>query len=145
MIHIASLFKNLFMSDLNLFMPDRKKKIHSRKNDKIAADMRECFALELSRGDFPILPNHEQESRMPCLITITYVDLSPDLRNATVFYMTLGGERVLEAQKFFELQTHYFKHMIAKKMKLRYIPQILFKLDKTAEYSEKIESLLNKI
>ena len=131
----------VLVSKLNLFKPESKKTV-SRKNDKVAAQLKECFSFAISRGDFPILPNHEDESKMPTPITITYIDLSPDLRNATIFYTPLGGLKKEETKRFFELQTHYFKDLIAKKMKLRFIPNLTFKLDDSLEYSERIEALL---
>lgn len=129
------------MSKLNLFKPESRKTL-SRRNDKIAAQLKECFSFALSRGDFPILPNHEDESKLPTPVTLTYVDVSPDLRNATVFFIPLGGVKKEETKRFFELQTHYFKDLIAKKMKLRFIPNLTFKLDDSLDYSEKIENLL---
>lgn len=129
------------VSKLNLFRPENRKTT-SRRNDKVAAQLKECFSFALSRGDFPILPNHEQESKLPTPVTITYVDLSPDLRNATIFFTPLGGIKKDETVRFFELQTHYFKDVIAKKMKLRFIPNLTFKLDDSLDYSERIEELL---
>ncbi len=129
------------MSALNLFIPE-KRKTSSRKNDKIAAQIRECFSKALTKGDFPILPAHEIESRLPTIVTITYVDLSPDLRNAIVYYIPLGGVKKTECETFFCLQTHYFKSLIANKLNLRFIPNLRFKLDNSLDYSEKIDSLL---
>ena len=129
------------MTNLNLFCPEKRKTI-SRRNDKIATQLKECFSIALSRGDFPILQNHEQESKLPTIVTITYVDMSPDLRNVTIYYVPLGGLKADETERFFELQTHYFKDLIAKKLKLRFIPNLTFKLDKSLDYSEKIEKLL---
>jgi len=129
------------MSNLKLFTPEKRKTI-GRRNDKIASQIRECFSIAITKGDFPILPNHENESKLPNSVTITYVDLSPDLRNATIFFMPLGGLFKEETLLFFELQTHYFKNIIAKKMKMRFIPNILFRVDKSFEYSKKIDSLL---
>lgn len=131
------------MSKLNLFTPERKKTV-SRRNDKIAAQLKECFSLALSRGDFPVLPNHEETSRLPTPVTITYVDLSPDLRNATIYFTPLGGIKKEETVEFFELQTHSFKELIAKKLKLRFIPNLLFKLDDSLDYSDRIEAILKK-
>ena len=136
-----SILSLLQMSDLNLFIPE-KRKTTSRKNDKIAAQLRECFSKALTKGDFPILPAHEIESRLPTIVTITYIDLSPDLRNATIYYIPLGGLKKPECKEFFDLQTHYFKSLIAKKLKLRFIPNLLFKLDDSLDYSEKIDNLL---
>ncbi len=132
------------MSNLNLFVPE-KHKTSSSKNDKIATKIRECFSMALARRDFPVLPGHEEESILKTYVTITYVKLSQDLRNATVFYITLNDEYFEETAMFFELQKHYFKNLIAKKLKIKYIPDINFKLDKSIEYSNKIDKLLEEI
>ena len=130
------------MSRFNLFIPEKRKSI-GRRNDKIAARIKECFALELTKGNFPTLPGHESESKLPSPVTITFVDLSPDLRNAVVYFMPLGGLCQKECIRFFELQTHHFKNAIAKHMHLRFIPNISFRLDNSFEYSAKIDNLLN--
>ena len=132
------------MSNLNLFVPE-KHKTTSSKNDKVATKIRECFSMALARGDFPVLPGHEEESILKTYVTITYVKLSQDLRNATVLYVTLNDEYLEETANFFDLQKHYFKNLIAKKLKLKYIPDIIFKLDRSIEYSKKIDVLLNEI
>ncbi|MDR3224046.1 MAG: ribosome-binding factor A [Holosporales bacterium] len=129
------------MTDLNLFIPE-KRKTASRRNDKVAVQLREIFSIAISKGDFPSLPSHREASKLPCLITITYVDISPDLRNATVYFSPLVDQMVEETLKFFELQIHYFKDLIAKKMRMRFIPNIRFKLDESVAYSQKIEELL---
>ncbi|MDR0942549.1 MAG: 30S ribosome-binding factor RbfA [Holosporales bacterium] len=129
------------MSGLNLFKIEKKKTI-GRRNDRIASQIREVFSTALARGDFPSLPNHEKESMPPDFITITYVDLSPDLKNAKVFVSSLKEEKKDETLKFFSLQSHFFKDLIAKKMRLKFIPNLSFKLDGSIEYSERIEELL---
>ena len=129
------------MSGLNLYTPVRGRNA-GRRNDKVAAQLQECFAKALSRGDFPVLPGHIEESKLPTPITITHVDLSPDLRNATVFFTPLGGTKKEEATRFFELQAHYFKDIVAKKMKLRFVPNLTFRLDNSLDYSERIDALL---
>ena len=131
-------------SSLNLFVPE-KRKASSARNDKIATKIRECFSMALTKKDFPILPAHEEESLLKTYVTITYVKMSSDLRNATVFYVTLNDEYLEETAQFFELQKHYFKNLIAKKLKIKYIPEIIFKLDKSIEYSQNIEQLLKDI
>ncbi|MBQ8651085.1 MAG: ribosome-binding factor A [Alphaproteobacteria bacterium] len=131
------------MKKLDIFIP---KKVSScgKRNNKIATQIKECFAVELLKRDFPPLPGHEAESKISTIVTITYVDVSPDLRNAIIYYMPLGGTMLEETAKFFELQTHYFKDLIAKKLKLRFIPNISFKLDESIDYAEKIDGLLGK-
>ena len=135
------LWDMISVAKLNLYRSIDEKTV-SRRNDKIATQLKECFSLALSRGDFPVLPNHGKESQLQTPVTITYIDLSPDLRNATIYFLPLGGLKKEETVQFFELQKHYFKDLIAKKMKMRFIPNLTFKLDTSFEYSERIEALL---
>ena len=132
------------MSKSKLFVPE-KQKSSSAKNDKIATKIRECFSMALTKKDFPVLPAHEEESILKTYVTITYVKMSSDLRNATVFYVTLNDEYLEETARFFELQKHYFKNLIAKNLRIKYIPAIIFKLDKSIEYSQNIEAILKNI
>ena len=132
------------MSSLNLFVPEKRKTV-SAKNDKIATKIRECFSMALARRDFPVLQGHEDESILKTYVTITYVKLSQDLRNATVLYVTLNDEYLEETNRFFELQKHYFKQLIAKRLKIKYIPDINFKLDKSIAYSKNIDDVLDSI
>jgi ribosome-binding factor A len=85
----------------------------------------------------------ESVSRPPCPLTITYVDLSPDLRNASIFFTCLDDLKKNEALKFFETQLHFFKNLIAKQIKLKFVPNILFKIDESANYATRIDKILN--
>jgi ribosome-binding factor A len=129
------------MSKLDLFVP-QKRKTTGRRNDKVAAQIKELFSLALIRGDFHAVQNDKMPALPPSLVTITYVDLSPDLRNATVFFTTLDGSSVDETAAFFKLQDHFFKDLIAKKMSLRVIPNITFKVDRSIERASRIDELL---
>ncbi|MDR0744514.1 MAG: ribosome-binding factor A [Holosporales bacterium] len=132
------------MPNLKLFTPEKRKTV-SQRSDKIAAKIKECLSHELTRGNFPILPGHEAESNPPAIITITYVDLSANLRNALIYFMPLGGIKKEESAMFFKLQSYYFKNVIAKKIKLKFIPNIIFRIDDSFDYLQKIESLISKI
>ncbi len=88
------------------------------------------------------------ECHMPELmgtsITVSEVRVSPDLKNATAFVMPLAGENkegMLEA--LINAQPE-LRHLVSKRMKLRYMPRIHFKLDTSFEEAERINSLLKK-
>ncbi|MDR0630941.1 MAG: ribosome-binding factor A, partial [Holosporales bacterium] len=71
------------------------------------------------------------------------VDLSPDIRNCIIYFDTRDNkEKVLAT---LESKIHHFKDIIAKKMKIKFIPNIKFKIDDIIENSTKINQLLNKI
>jgi ribosome-binding factor A len=130
------------MSKFDLFELPPKRKTGGKRNDRVAAQMRECFSMAIVKGDFPPLPNHVEESKLPCHITITYVNVAPDLRNATVFFCPAIAEKVEAALKFFALQAHFFKTIISQKMHIKFIPELQFKLDNSVEYSCRIDELL---
>ena len=132
------------MPKLNLFIQE-KKKITAARNDKVAAKIKESFSMALVKKDFPVLPGHEEESKLKAFVTLTYVSVTADLRNATIFFTTLNNMYKDETLKFFELQQHYFKNIIAKKLKLRFIPNIKFKFDNTFDYYDKIDNILKNI
>lgn len=132
----VSNYRETKVKKLNLFKLPNNNKTYSRRNDKIAVQMKECLSISLLKSDLYDLHCHT--------ITITHIDLSPDLRNARIFVMPFGGEKIRETIDYLEKHKHYFKNIIAIKMKLRFIPEITFKNDDSFEYSARIEKLLRK-
>lgn len=78
--------------------------------------------------------------------TITKVEITADLRDAKVYFTVMGDEK---ARKSTEIALNnakgFIKGLIGGRLKLRLTPEIIFKMDKSFEYQEKIEKLLDKI
>jgi ribosome-binding factor A len=77
-------------------------------------------------------------------ITVSEVRVSPELKNATAYVMSLGGlykEEMLEALKEAAPELRY---LASKKVKLRYMPRIHFALDKSFDEAERINKLLKQ-
>ncbi len=90
----------------------------------------------LARGEVhdPVL-----EGRM---ITVPEVRMSADLRLATIYIMPLGGrdgEEVLEA---LERNKRYMRGEIARRVNLKFAPDIRFRIDERFDEAERIEKLL---
>jgi ribosome-binding factor A len=110
----------------------------SQRQLRVGEEIRHLLAELLERGDMrdPEL----RESR----ITVTSVDVSPDLRNATAFIMPLGGQdkdRMLAAMK---RAAPWFRARVGEKAGLRSAPEIRFQLDTTFDEADKIGSLLRR-
>lgn len=77
-------------------------------------------------------------------ITITEVDVSPDLKYATVYItsLTISAEEALKALKKAKGK---IKSYIGKELSLRYLPELDFKEDKSLEQAEKIEKIIKNI
>lgn len=123
----------------------QKRKTRSSRNDRIAVQIRECIADTLLRNDLTVLPGHEDESRLKTFVTITHVNVSSDLRNATILFVTANDENQADTLRFFELQKYALKHIIGKRLRIKYVPELVFKLDKSITYSDNIENLLKQI
>lgn len=86
------------------------------------------------------------ECRDPALreanITVSEVALSPDLRNATVFVMPLGGAHAGEIMAALTRSAPYLKSRLARSVALRRIPGLTFALDRSFEHAEHIAVLL---
>jgi ribosome-binding factor A len=78
-------------------------------------------------------------------ITITEVNVSPDLKNAKVYVMPLGGENKLDVLNSLNKVSGRFKKIISSNISLRQTPKLVFKIDETFEYAKKINEILDKI
>jgi len=77
-------------------------------------------------------------------ITVTAVDVSPDLRNATAFVMPLGGQdepRLLAAMR---RAAPWFRSQVGERAGLRHAPEIRFEIDRTFDEADKIGALLRR-
>lgn len=79
------------------------------------------------------------------LLTITKVDTTPDLKEARVYYSLLDQKKQDRAKKLLEEMGGFIKNNLAKKIRLKKMPELLFFSDDSIKYSvdiyQKIEEL----
>lgn len=78
-------------------------------------------------------------------VTISQVTVSPDLRYATAYVMTLGGLNLEEVLNALNNSAYAFQHDIGKSIKMRSTPRIRFMVDTSYDEAEKINRILNEI
>ncbi len=78
-------------------------------------------------------------------ITITAADVSPDLRNAKVYFSVLGMDGHEGAQVALENAQGMIRRLVSKRMNLRHTPEMTFHFDNTIENSSRIEETLKEI
>ncbi len=79
-------------------------------------------------------------------VSITEVDVSPDLRNAKVYFSVLAeAHPPEEVAEVLVRATGRIRKFIGSRMRLRYIPEILFSYDDTIDSSFKIDAALKEI
>lgn len=75
-------------------------------------------------------------------ITVPEVRMSPDLRNATVFVMPLGGIGEDEIVDALMRNRKYIRGQLAKKMSQKFVPALTFTKDKSFDTYGRIDELL---
>ena len=79
-------------------------------------------------------------------VTITGVDMSPDLRLAKIYFSTAGDKKaVADAEAGFAKARSFIKRHLAGSLGLRYMPDIRFYYDTSLDYGARIENILNTL
>jgi ribosome-binding factor A len=78
------------------------------------------------------------------LATVSYVKVSPDLRNARVYISRVGKiEEQETALEGFQRAGGFIRGQLGKRLKLRYVPKLEFEIDTGIAYGVRISSILN--
>jgi len=77
-------------------------------------------------------------------VAVTGVKLSPDMRHATVFLDFLDEGRKDELLGLFEQDRGFFRSELAKRLDLRYTPELHFREDETLGRARRIDELLKE-
>ena len=79
-------------------------------------------------------------------VTITDVEMPPDLKSARVYFSCLGGEDAREkAAGALQRAAGYLRREVGQRCKLRYAPELFFVSDLSLERGARIEELLHQV
>ncbi|MDW7644588.1 MAG: ribosome-binding factor A [Desulfuromonadales bacterium] len=79
-------------------------------------------------------------------VTITSVDVTADLQIAKVYFTVLGDEAARKnSEKGLNSSIPFIRRELGKRLRLRHVPDIVFKYDTSLEYGNRIETLLKDI
>ena len=117
-------------------MISRISKEPSQRQRRISQDILKIIACALEKGEVrnPLILDN--------LVTITDVDISPDLKYCTVYFMTLNGKNLGQIEDDLNAEVWGMKKLIASKLKLRYTPDLNFRMDTSFAEVDRIEKLL---
>ena len=98
--------------------------------------IRHALAEILARGEVhdPVIEGH--------MITVPEVRLTADLRLATVYVMPLGGRDQGEVLAALDRNKKYLRGEIARRVNLKFAPDLRFRIDERFDEAERIEKLL---
>jgi ribosome-binding factor A len=108
----------------------------SQRQLRVGELIRHELAGMLARGDVhdPVIEAH--------LITVPEVRMSPDLRLATIYIVPLGGRDEQNVLAALDRNKRYMRGEIARRVNLKFAPEIRFRIDERFDEAERIEKLL---
>jgi ribosome-binding factor A len=108
----------------------------SQRQLRVGEAVRHALAEVLAQGEVhdPVLEGH--------MVTVPEVRMSPDLRLATIYVVPLGGRDAAAVVAALERNKRYLRGVIARKVNLKFAPDIRFRLDERFDEVERIEKLL---
>ena len=122
------------MNDFSLDFPRGKA---SQRQMKVQEILRAALVEILQRGltKEPVLDNS--------MITITYVDVSPDLKHAKFIFLPFDEEKKDDFIKSFKRANKRIRKEIAQRVQLKYTPNLSFVFDDTIKEIRKLDKLFS--
>ena len=77
-------------------------------------------------------------------ITVTEVRMSPDLKNARAYVIPLGGKDSDKAVSILTEFSYRIRKVLSKKVDMKFLPRVSFVSDKSFDYAERIEKLIQE-
>jgi ribosome-binding factor A len=121
-------------------MPQRRpssgSKAPSQRQLRVGEELRHIIARVIERGEFrdPDLAGRA--------ITVSEVRVSPNLYNATVFVIPLGGGDCAPILAGLRRAKAFLRHEIGKQTQLRTVPDLSFEADESFDEASRIEAIL---
>lgn len=79
-------------------------------------------------------------------VTVTGIQMSPDLRHAKIFVSMMGSEE--EKQESLAALNHasgWIRHELGQRIRMKYLPELVFLTDTSQDYGEHIDKLIDEI
>ncbi len=92
-----------------------------------------------------LLTCHVGDPRISGVISITEVDISPDLKQAGVFISVMGSDKE-KAEVFEGLDSaaDFLRRELGGRIRMRHIPRLIFKRDDSLEKAERLQQLIDQ-
>jgi ribosome-binding factor A len=109
----------------------------SRRPQRLALQIQHEVSLMISR---------DMKDRRVGFVTVTGVQMSPDLRHARIFVSLMGsaGEKK-EGRATLNRACGWIRHELGHRVRMKFLPEIVFLPDTSQEYGERIDRLIDEI
>jgi ribosome-binding factor A len=110
----------------------------SQRQLRVGEEVRHALAAILERGDL------RDPDLRDAAVTVTEVQVSPDLRRATAFVTPLGGGGEDDLLAALERARPFLRRRIARAVTLKYVPDLAFRGDRSLDRAGRIQALLDE-
>ena len=107
-----------------------------KRTDRVSETIRRKLA--------EIIQNEFSDPRLSGFITLTALSVSRDLAHAKVYFTVLNDESN-QAQSILNTASSYFRTLLAKRVKLRTVPQLHFVYDASVQYGKRLSRLIDDV
>ena len=119
-------------------MPRNAKHAPGQRPLRVGEELRHALARIFERGEL------RDPDLAEATVTVTEVRVSPDLKSATAYVMPLGGTREAETLAALRRSAPFLRRMLAREVRLRYAPNIVFALDTAFAHASRISAALHR-
>ena len=116
----------------------RASKVASKRQLRVGEQLRHIISQVLSEGNI-----HDPDVTGTS-VTVTEVQASPDMRNATVYVIPLGGLNEETVIAGLNRSNGFIQAEMARQLSMKFTPRLIFKKDTSFEYGDHIDSLIRK-
>jgi ribosome-binding factor A len=109
----------------------------SRRSQRVA---------DLVRSEISLLLLTEAHDPAVKLVTVTDVEMPPDLKSARVFFTAHGDEAALErAAEGLARASGYLRREVGRRCGLRYAPELFFVPDRSYDRGARVDEILSQV
>jgi len=109
-------------------------------------DRRQRQVAELIHQEISLLILRQVRDPRLGSVTVTGVEVTPDLRLAHIYVSVMGGDyEAAQALAGLKSAAGFFRHELGSALSLRFIPELSFRLDKSLEQGLRIDQLLDSL
>jgi ribosome-binding factor A len=124
------------MSDRDRAKAPSQGRAPSQRQLKVGELIRHALAEIFARGEIV------DEALNRYSLTVSEVRMTPDLKLATVFVLPLGGEGAEDAISHLDKHKRFLRGELARRVSLKFMPELRFKTDTSFAASKRIDELL---
>ncbi|MBI5026756.1 MAG: 30S ribosome-binding factor RbfA [Nitrospirae bacterium] len=100
---------------------------------------------DLIREEIADIIMHKLKDPRIGFITVTGADVSDDLRYAKVYVSILEDAKREETLKILISSAKFIRGELGRRIRMKILPELIFKLDKSIEYGAKIDRIIREI